>query len=297
MQKSGDNMEFRLKTFNIQLTVSRIANIHYFEFISKYQTSDDSHNFCELLYVDNGSIMVKSENYSGTVSNNQLIIHRPNEVHSLICEDSVAPNVIIIGFECLCDAIAPFSTCPVTLSTDHKKMLAEIMKEGMNTYEPPYNAITLDMNKRKNPLFGSDQMLKIRLESFLITLVRDFSSVGNVLHREEFDDGKASIVHQYLMEHYMEKIQLDNLCFLFGTNKTSLCRNFKNIYGKSVTEYINMLKEKEAKRLLRENVLSITEISDKLGFNSIHYFCRFFKKATGQTPKEYIKSIRSKLNM
>ncbi len=290
-------MEYRLKTFNIQLTVSRIANIHYFEFVSKYHTVDDSHNFCELLYVDNGSIMVKSENYSGLVSNNQLLIHRPNEVHSLVCADDVAPNVIIIGFECLCDAIVPFSTCPVTLSSEHKKMLAEIMKEGMNSFEPPYNAVISEMKKRKSPIFGAEQMLKIRLESFLITLVRDFNSLDNTLHMEIEENGKASIVHQYICEHYMEKIQLDNLCFLFGTNKTTLCRMFKNVYGMTVTEYISLLKEKEAKRLLRENELSITEISDKLGFNSIHYFCRFFKKATGQSPKEYLKSIRSKLNM
>ncbi len=290
-------LEFKLKNFKTQLAVSRIANIHYFEFVSKYHTVDDYHNFCELLYVDNGSVMVKSENYSGTVTNNQLIIHRPNEVHSLSCYEDVAPNVIIIGFECPCDAIEPFATSPVTLSADHKKMLAEIMKEGMNTYEPPYDAITMDMTKRKNPIFGSDQMLKIKLEAFLITLVRDFISLDNKLSGEETEDGKTSIVHQYICEHYTEKIQLENLCFLFGTNKTTLCRNFKRIYGQTVTGYINMLKEKEAKRLLRENVLSITEISEKLGFSSIHYFCRFFKKSTGQSPKEYIKSIRSKLNI
>ncbi len=290
-------MEFSLKTFKIQLTVSRIANIHYFEFLRKYQTHDDFHNFCELLYVDNGSVMVHGENYTGLVSNNQLIIHRPNEVHSLICADDVAPNVIIIGFECLCDAIAPFANSPITLSSEHKRMLAEIMKEGMNTYEPPYDTITHDMKKRKNPIFGSDQMLKLRMEMFLISLVRDFDTQSNTLKWESEEENKVSIVHKYIMEHYMEKIQLEHLCFLFGTNKTTLCRNFKHIYGKSVTEYINMLKEKEAKRLLRENELSITEISDKLGFNSIHYFCRFFKKATGQKPKEYIKSIKSKLNI
>lgn len=290
-------MEFKLKNFKIQLTVSRIANIHYFEFVRKYQTHDDFHNFCELLYVDNGAVMVHSENYTGLVSNNQLIIHRPNEIHSLICADDVAPNVIIIGFECLCDAIAPFANSPITLSAEHKKMLAEIMKEGMNAYEPPYDTITLDMQKRNDPVFGSDQMLKLRMEMFLITLVRDFDIRDNTLKWESEEENKVSGVQKYIEEHYMEKIQLEHLCFLFGTNKTTLCRNFKNVYGRSVTEYINMLKEKEAKRLLRENELSITEISERLGFTSIHYFCRFFKKETGHSPKEYIKSIRSKLNI
>ncbi len=290
-------MKFSLKTFKTELAVERIANIHYFEFVEKYYTVDDSHNFCELLYVDNGSIMVKSENYTGLVSHNQLIIHQSNEIHSLMCKEDVAPNVIIIGFECKCDKLEFFSKKPVLLSADHKKMLVEIMQEGMNTYEPPYDTITLDMKKRKSPVYGSDQMLKIKMESFLITLIRDFGVADESLKKISDEASKVQGVWQYINEHFTEKILLDNLCFLFGTNKTTLCRNFKDTFGLSVNEYINSLKAKEAKRMLREGELSITQISEKLGFNSIHYFCRFFKKATGQSTREYCKSIKSKLHI
>lgn len=58
-----------------------------------------------------------------------------------------------------------------------------------------------------------------------------------------------------------------------------------------------MLRIKKAKALLRKNELSVTEISDKLGFSSIHYFCRIFKKMTGNSPKNYIKTIRSRLEI
>ena len=68
-------------------------------------------------------------------------------------------------------------------------------------------------------------------------------------------------------------------------------------YNKTVLNYINSLKIREAKALLRESKLSVTEISEKLGFNSIHYFSRLFKKTTGHSPKEYIRSIRSKFDL
>ena len=290
-------MKFSLKTFKTELTVERIANIHYFEFVEKYHTVDDSHSFCELLYVDNGSIMVKSENYTGLVSHNQLIIHRSDETHSLMCKEDVAPNVIIIGFECKCDKLEYFSRKPVTLSGEHKKMLVEIMQEGINTYEPPYDTITLDMKKRKNPIYGSDQMLKLKMESFLITLIRDFGVADESLKKVSDEASKVQGVCQYINEHFTEKILLDNLCFLFGTNKTTLCRNFKDTFGLSINEYINSLKAKEAKRMFREGELSITQISEKLGFNSVHYFCRFFKKATGKSTTQYTKSIRSRLDI
>ena len=57
---------------------------------------------------------------------------------------------------------------------------------------------------------------------------------------------------------------LDNICFLFGINKTSLCQSFKDEYGITVLNYINKLKIAEAKRLLRENKLSVTSDTEKM---------------------------------
>jgi len=72
-------MEFKLQEFSAPLSVSRLANIHYFEFTGQYHTFDDAHAFCELLYVDNGSVHVRAANYSGVLRNNQLLIHRPHK--------------------------------------------------------------------------------------------------------------------------------------------------------------------------------------------------------------------------
>ena len=133
------DMEFKLQPFDTPLTVSRIANIHYFEFTTEYHTSTDQHSFCELLYVDRGQIQVEAENYNGILTDNQLIIHMPNERHLLKCADDTCSNVIIIGFECNNPVLYPFAVQPVQLNQSHKKMLSEIMKEGMNVYAPPYD--------------------------------------------------------------------------------------------------------------------------------------------------------------
>ena len=292
-------MDFKLQKCKIQMNVSRIANIHYFEFTNEYHTEIDAHNFCELIYVDKGTLSVKADNFCGDLSVNQLIIHRPNEVHSLSTSDAVAPNVIIIGFECESDTLIPFSKSPITLSTEHTKALARIMAEGMSIYEPPYDIPnTTYMKKRRDFPFGADQMIKIGLESFLITLVRDFcqkESTKEITHDSTL--GNIQAIYQYITENYNTKITLDNLCFLFGTNKTTLCKSFRQEYGTTILNYINSLKVREAKSLLRKNQLSATQIAESLGYESIHYFCRQFKKSTGQTPTEYAKSIKSKLNI
>ncbi len=288
-------LKFKLQNLETSINISRVANVHYFEFTPLYHTTDDAHNFCELLFVDRGSVNVQSDNFSGVLTGDQMLIHRPNEKHSLSCTDDISPNVIIIGFECCSPQIDVFSKNPVTLQQKHKKMLSEIMKEGMSVYAPPYDIPnTFEMNKRADSPFASEQMLKIGLEAFLITLVREYNSVARSSQTTLAEIRLGEIV-SYINEHYCEKIALDSLCFLFNTNKTSLCQSFKSEYGVTVLNYINQLKIKEAKYLLRNSKLSVTEISEKLGFNGIHYFCRLFKKRTGLSPNEYKNSIKSRL--
>lgn len=291
-------MDYKLRDFELSIDVTRIANVHYFEFTKEYHTYDDSHDFCELLYVDSGSIEVESENYSGTLTSNQLIIHTPNENHSLKCNDTECPNVIIIGFACNNKELCKFSNSPFTLQQRHKKMLSEIMKEGMNVFAPPYDIpYTAEMTKRENSPYASEQMLKINLEAFLITIIRDYDGNSVKTIGSSAVDSKIADIYNYINIHYSERITLEDICFLFGMNKTSLCRKFKEEYGITVLNYIIKLKIDEAKVYIREQQFSITEISEKLGFSSIHYFCRLFKKQTGFSPKEYSKTIRSKLNL
>ncbi len=140
-------------------------------------------------------------------------------------------------------------------------------------------------------------MIKISLEAFLISLVREHSKKDSTSKTVAYHGSNIYAVHQYITENFNTKISLDNLCFLFGYNKTTLCQSFKNEFGDTILNYINTLRIKESKALLRAQKMTVTEISEKVGFDSVHYFCRHFKKHIGLSPTEYIKSIRSKLDI
>lgn len=293
--KVGGFMEFKLKRFEIKIEVTRIANIHYFEFTRQYQTFKDNHAFRELVYVDTGSINVEADNFSGTLTENMLIIHKAGEIHSLTCPDDSAPNVIIIGFECMAEELDGFSKAPVVLEDEQQKILTEIIKEGRTVFKAPYDIPNLkDMKKRKDYPFGADQMIKLKLEILLIELVRSKMTEKTRVDSEIFDP-KTHEIYNYVNKNYREHITLGELCFLFGTNKTTLCSSFKKAYGDTVIGYINYLKIKQAKKLLREGNYNLTEISNMLGFSSLHYFSRMFKKQQGVSPSEYVRTIKSRL--
>lgn len=289
--------EFKLKNFDIALTVTRMANIHYFEFTKEYSTFKDRHPFKELVYVDSGNITVSAEGYSGTLCNKQLLIHKSDEEHSLSCVGGEAPSVIIIGFECECEKLDFFSNTPFTLSDDLIKILTEIIKEGRSVFLPPYDVPNLkDMKKRKKTPFGADQMLKLKLEIFLIQLIRSLETESYRI-ADFKPDTKTEEICAYIDAHYKEKITLDNLCFLFGTNKTTLCKNFKEAYGETIINYINRQRIKKAKKLMREGEMNLTQVAQASGFSSIHYFSKTFKTFEKKSPSEYLSTIKSKLEM
>ncbi len=289
-------MEFKLKEFQIDISVPRIANLHYFEFTKQYHTAKDTHPFRELVYVDSGTIQVTADHYKGQLQENQLIIHKSNESHFL-CAEASAPYVIVIGFECSSPKLDVFSKKPFTLSGEQKKILTDIIKEGREVFLPPYDTpYVKDMKKRADFRFGADQMLKLKLEMFLIELIRsmDFPAPK---HSTTQPDKIAEKICAYISTHYTEKILLDDLCFLFATNKTTLCKNFKDTYGCTIVDYTNKLRIKQAKKLMREGELSLTELAARVGFSSIHYFSKTFKNYETITPSEYSTTIKSKLDV
>jgi len=66
----------------------------------------------------------------------------------------------------------------------------------------------------------------------------------------------------------------------------------KTNYG--VMAYFRMLKMEEAKKMIREGRYNFTEISELLGYESLHYFSRSFKKYTNMSPSEYAISVKAK---
>jgi AraC-like DNA-binding protein len=110
----------------------------------------------------------------------------------------------------------------------------------------------------------------------------------------KFSTGNKRIasIHEYLMNNYLEEVNLKSLAELVNMAEGSLCRFFKMNMGITIFEYLNQIKTEFACKLLMDNDLSIMRVCFDSGFNNLSHFNKQFKKSTGVTPSEYRKRLK-----
>ena len=131
------------------------------------------------------------------------------------------------------------------------------------------------------------------LLELLVRIVRERLGQPAAVPEEEaprvatFKGVDVAALMQYIDFNYSRIISLEDLSTLAGVNKTTLIGIFKEVYGTTPIRYINRIRLRKAKELLVNTDTSVSEIADLVGFQSIHYFSRFFKAKENCTPMEY----------
>lgn len=100
---------------------------------------------------------------------------------------------------------------------------------------------------------------------------------------------KISEIIVYININYMNDIGLELVAEKFFVSEAHLSRTFKKVTGFSFIQYLNNLRVHEAQKLLIETKLSISEISEKVGYQNSTHFGRMFKSITSISPREYRK--------
>ena len=103
----------------------------------------------------------------------------------------------------------------------------------------------------------------------------------------ERDVQKILPVLSYINTNYSENIKLSDVASLLSFDESYFCRLFKNAMGTTFTEYLNFVRICKAEKLLKKTQDSILEISESVGFSSVSYFNRIFKKYRHISPRAY----------
>jgi AraC family transcriptional regulator len=99
------------------------------------------------------------------------------------------------------------------------------------------------------------------------------------------------VITTYIEEHLAEQISLTTLAGLVSLSPYHFCRAFRQSFGTPPHRYHSSHRIERAKTLLVESASSVTEVGLAVGFRETSSFTTAFRKATGQTPTAYRRSL------
>lgn len=139
---------------------------------------------------------------------------------------------------------------------------------------------------------GFELAIKSSVYQLIVLLLRNY--VAKILTKEEFEEKTRILrrfdsVFQIIQEHYAEKISLNELAGMVNISACHFCRTFKQMTGKTTTDYINGVRLEKSVSLLEQTTLNITEIAIRCGFDSVNYFSRLFRKYYHTSPTAFRK--------
>ncbi|MFK7696026.1 helix-turn-helix domain-containing protein [Paenibacillus sp. HJGM_3] len=291
MQNGKQRKRLRLQT---EIDVTDLYTFYYFELPKQYMSEIEQYEFWVMSYMDNGEMRIGLEGEERLLRQGELTLFKPGTPHQVKSSNHSAPNVMIVSFECHSPGIACLGNQSLALTDSEKRLLSIILQEANRAFE--LKTQDGEIVRSLNPPFGGEQMIKNVLELLLVQLVRrtapqSRAAAPSSAVKSTKDNGTIAEIMQFMKKRLSGQVTTEEIGRTFGIGKAQLYAAFKAQTGYGIMEYFKLLKIEEAKRLIREENRTITEIAAILDFNNVQYFSKQFKQLTGMKPTEYARTV------
>lgn len=137
-----------------------------------------------------------------------------------------------------------------------------------------------------NRIYGAFRVTKIRYAvlGFMIHLMNEYA-ISTENTTDNVNTKRIKDVTNYIKMHFTEKLTLEDIANQTNISKYYLVHEFKRLTGKTVIEYLNMLRCINARSMIR-NDFNISTAALSSGFENLSYFTRTYKKYIGVLPSE-----------
>ncbi len=236
------------------------------------------HNHHELYYLVSGKTKYFIGNEIFILSKGDMVFVPKGEFHKTDSGENSNMERVIFAFD---DEFASEDfKCYVKEFTENKHI--RFNKEQAYKIENIIHKIEKENSKKES---GYEQMQKLYLRQLLILISRYRIKEESVPISELYT--LIQDVAKYISENYNQDLSLGVLAKKYSISPNHLSKQFKNVTGVGLNEYINISRITAAEKLLAEGNIPITRVATECGFNDSCYFAAVFKKIRGITPKKY----------
>lgn len=253
------------------------------------------HDFIEMVYIlsGSGSHIINQVEYK--VKKGDLLFINYGQTHSFQTDSEMEfYNVLLkpefFGEE-LINSDNAFKLLSLTAFEDFRlflnvdRLLVSFAGSEIMTIEFLLKELFSEFNANR---IGRNAMLKAYMMAFITAIFRKMS-FGDDSSNLEFEEITPNIL-EYIEEHYNEKISLQALAKRCFYNSSYFSRLFKELYGMTLTDFIQQKRIEKSCEMLRNTKYSVNEICFMVGYNDKTHFYKYFKEFCATTPALYRKS-------
>lgn len=171
------------------------------------------------------------------------------------------------------DAACNILYLSLSLLNNGEQIVSEIFKDNSNGYRSIYEMTNVP-----------------QIMTWLKTL-RDGLCAAFSARTRDYKNYIVINAKKYIVQHIEEKLTLNEVAEALNISSNYLSVLFSKYNDIGFSDFVNQSKIEAAKKMMAGDGYKIYEISDTLGFESSFYFSRVFKKVTGLSPRDYMKTI------
>ena len=274
---------------NLPFTLS-FSNLHEEDF--------HYHNELEVLLILRGKTKCKIHNVLYTLKKGDVLIIDTKDMHRIF--DS-SPDVLMLDMyvdlqyysdlypdiDYMIFACEDYSKSSTSKYQDLQKRVSVLKHHIAKTalvYMDEQSSYSLQMDCINDLIFT----LVNQFQGFFIEDNKFKADLGNP---NDIDLNRLYKIIKYIYLNYDKRITLEDLADIVYLNPYYISHLIKNTSGLSFQNFLNYVRLEYAEKLLVENQMTLTQISESCGFSSLSYFNKCFKIWYQMTPAQYRKQL------
>lgn len=256
------------------------------------------HEEMEWIYFQRGDFPVWINTKEYQVHAPAFMCIHPEELHALILEKDGIESAVVFPVDILCFERYDAAEAKVLGPLAEGKLRMPVLCQSGDAAFEELSACYKEIEQMLRQMKEQKNMFYLNIKAKMLELIAVAYKYDLLTRQVREGREEAGTVEnlkkvlQYIGEHYSSPIRLSELAELVNMNEQYFCRYFKKNIGKTITEYINVIRVEKAATALAETEDKIIDIASACGFDNIGYFIRRFKKEKDMTPSEYRKKSK-----
>jgi len=134
----------------------------------------------------------------------------------------------------------------------------------------------------------------VRTAQEMIAVMQQMAELAHeIIAAYQSSRGWVQQIKEHVEQYYSEQLRLEDMADKVNFSPNHFSQRFRQETGEPFSDYVTRIRIREAIRLYKESNYSTEEIAARVGYTNPNYFIKVFKKATGQTVKQFKQQFHS----